>query len=66
MYKKGLTLSAQVNGEVTRIELLTPVTKRGRATVKILEHGIIEAKNGHVVKGFEVTHGCLKFQPEAE
>lgn len=59
-FKKGAVLSTAVHGEVTRIELLTHVTKRGRATVRILEHGILEAKDGHVIKGFEVIHGCLK------
>ena len=62
--KKGQVVVGELGGEVTRVELLTNPTKRGRATVRIIESGMIEAKEGHVIKGFELTHGVVKFKEE--
>lgn len=57
---KGTTLTDQFG---TRIELLSKLTKYGKASVKILEPGtmIERISKGDVIHGFFVTHGLTRF-----
>lgn len=46
----------------TVVYLLSRINSaNGKADVRIIENGLLEAPNGSVIKGFQLVHGILKF-----